>query len=95
MVRRTFPPARAYSKYGRPELDAQVRIQGKALNKAQKPHELYRWIFRKFTPVGAPILSLFEGTGSAMVAALVEGCSVVGVDYCSEMVFEITSRVNM
>ena len=94
VVRRSFPPARLYSKYGRPELDAQQRVGSKVLNKAQKPHELYRWIFKKFTPAKASILSLCEGSGTACVAALVEGHSVTGVDYCAEMVNYSYQRVH-
>jgi len=81
------------SLYGRPEIDCQVRTLGLILNRAQKPVDLYRWLLRHFSAPGDNVLSLHEGTGSAAMASILESRSVIGVDYCLEMIVQARSRL--
>lgn len=69
----------------RPELDLvrQVPNTKQVVNVTQKPVELYRWIYRHFNGAGdkMTVLSVCDGTASAVVAALANGHDAVGVDY--------------
>lgn len=57
------------------------------VNSTQKPVEAYRWINRHFNPTGDKlnILSLCDGTGSAVVAAVADGHNAVGVESLATM----------
>lgn len=52
-----------------------------------------RWLVRHFSKRGDRVLSLFDGTGTTTVAALMEGRHCVGVDYCTEMHQQAAFRV--
>lgn len=45
-----------------------------------KPIDLMRWLVRLVTPPGGTVLDPFCGSGTTLVAAVLEGCSAVGVD---------------
>lgn len=90
---RFFVPPLGISKYGIPAIDAQVKVNGLLLNPSQKPVELMRWLVRHFSKVGDRVLSLFDGTGTTTVAALMEGRHCVGLDYCTEMHQQASFRV--
>jgi hypothetical protein len=63
------------------------------VNVTQKSVELLRWLIRKTSVPGSPVLSLFDGVGSAAVAAVVEQRCVLSVDYCEEMFQAATRRM--
>ena len=68
-----------------------AKMQGnKALNEvrihtAQKPVELYRWIFREFAQPGNKILDTHLGSGSSRVAAYDAGLDFVGYEIVSKI----------
>lgn len=51
-----------------------------------KPIALMRYLIRVFSPKGGTVLDPFLGSGSTAIAALQEGCDVIGIDltqhYC-------------
>lgn len=71
----------------RPELDSLlVNVSGQTVNVTQKPVELYRWIHRHFSDGDKlRVLSLCDGTGSAVIAAAADGHDAVGIDYNRKM----------
>lgn len=76
----SFPPPLVDSKYGRTDVDAQLREDGAAVNPTQKSVEETRLLVRTLAPQGGAVLSLCNGTGTALVAAAMEGRMAVGVD---------------
>jgi site-specific DNA-methyltransferase (adenine-specific) len=45
-----------------------------------KPVDLMRWLCRLITPPGGRILDPFAGSGSTLVAALMEGFAATGIE---------------
>lgn len=68
------------SRYGRPELDCRFEDALGAHNPCQKSIELERWLVRHFSKQGDTVLSLCCGSGSTILAALLEGRNAVGID---------------
>lgn len=76
----SFPPPEAASKYGRLDIDAELRHEGAAVNPTQKSVEETRMLVRTLCPGGGAVLSLCNGTGTALIASCLEGRMCVGVD---------------
>ena len=85
----SFPRPVTRSRYGRSDIDAAVIDEGgkglgggKAqwINATQKSVEECRCLVRHLTPQQGLVLSVCNGTGTAMIAAALEGRSSVGVD---------------
>lgn len=47
-----------------------------------KPVELLRHLVRLVTPPGGTVIDLFAGSGTTLVAAVLEGLNAVGVEQC-------------
>ena len=75
-----FQPPRKRSKYGRPEVDALLYAGTQVVNPTQKSLEETRLLVRTLAPRGGSVLSMCNGTGTALVAAAMEGRHAVGVD---------------
>ncbi|MGB9848838.1 MAG: DNA methyltransferase [Moorellaceae bacterium] len=58
------------------------RTQGHSavIHPTQKPLQLMRWLIRLVTPPGGLVLDPFAGSGTTLVAALLEGFGCVGVE---------------
>ena len=82
---RWFPPPCSVSKYGNPAEDTVCKAGTLVVNKTQKSIELMRWIVRTCSKEQEPILSLFDGTGTATLASVIEGHCAVGLDYSEVM----------
>lgn len=87
-----------YSKFGRAEVDAIVMKGDKALNPTQKSVEAMRWLVRHFGRSGAGlpgmVVSACDGTGTATVAALLEGRNVIAFEKSASQVELSSHRVN-
>ena len=75
-----FRPPRIDSKYGRPEVDALLYSGKIAVNQTQKSVEETCLLVCTLAPGGGSVLSMCNGTGTALVAAALEGRHAVGVD---------------
>ena len=51
-----------------------------------------RWLVRLVAPPGGLILDPFLGSGTTGMAAILEGCRVVGIEQDAEMAREIAKR---
>lgn len=58
-----------------------------------KPVELMRWLVRLVTPLGGLVLDPFAGSGTTLVAAVLEGFDCVGIEQSDEYVPIIEGRV--
>ena len=76
----SFAPPRKLSKYGRPEVDAMLYAHQQLVNPTQKSLEETCLLVRTLAPRGGAVLSMCNGTGTALVAAAMEGRHAVGVD---------------
>ena len=76
----SFAPPRKASKYGRPEVDAVLYNRADPVNPTQKSIEETRLLIRTLAPRGGSVLSMCNGTGTALIAAAIEGRHAVGVD---------------
>jgi hypothetical protein len=77
----SFPRPEKRSRYMRPELDAVLCGDlGEEVNRTQKSIDECRLIIRLCTPNQGWVLSICNGTGTAMIAAALEGRSCVGVE---------------
>ena len=76
----SFPRPEATSKYGRMDIDAELRHEGASVNPTQKSVEETRMLVRTLCPGGGAVLSLCNGTGTALVASCLEGRMSVGID---------------
>ena len=76
----SFPPPEASSKYGRIEIDGELRHKSAPVNSTQKSIEETRMLVRTLCPGGGAVLSLCNGTGTALIASCLEGRMCVGVD---------------
>jgi len=58
------------------------RAQGHSIviHPTQKPLQLMRWLVRLVTPPGGLVLDPFAGSGTTLVAALLEGFACIGVE---------------
>ena len=59
-----------------------------------KPLDLMRWLCRMVTPPGGKVLDPFSGSGSTLVAALLEGFDAVGIDLKEDYVAIARQRIN-
>ena len=76
-----FPRPESVPKYGRYEIDGLLKgDRGEAVNKTQKSIEESRLLVRLLAPDGGPVVSVCNGTGTAMVASLMEGRDCLGVE---------------
>jgi hypothetical protein len=77
----SFPHPGRSSRYMRPEMDARlIGDQGQDINRTQKSLDECRLIIRLCTPGEGWVLSVCNGTGTAMIAAALEGRSSVGIE---------------
>lgn len=76
----SFPSPQSASKYGRPEVDSELRDNGAPVNPTQKTIEETRLLIRVLAPRRGAVLSVCNGTGTALVAAALEGRHAVGID---------------
>lgn len=76
----SFPSPATHTRYGRAELDAVVGMHGKAVNPTQKPLEETRLLIRQLSPNSGAVVSLCNGTGSALIAAGMEGRWAAGLE---------------
>lgn len=58
-----------------------------------KPTELMRYLVRLVTPKGGTVLDPFVGSGTTAVAALKEGCGVIGIDNNAHHIEIANSRI--
>jgi len=59
-----------------------------------KPISLMRWLVRMVTPPGGTVLDPFAGSGSTLVAAVIEGFQCVGIEREDDYVQIIRSRLS-
>jgi hypothetical protein len=59
-----------------------------------KPVSLMRWLVRMVTPPGGTVLDPFAGSGSTLVAAVIEGFQCVGIEREDDYVQIIRSRLS-
>ncbi len=77
----SFAKPQKISTYGRHDLDAVlVGAQRSIVNRTQKSIDEARLLVRLLSPRGGLVVSVCNGTGTTMVAALLEGRHCVGVD---------------
>jgi site-specific DNA-methyltransferase (adenine-specific) len=50
------------------------------------------WLIRLITPPGGTVLDPFAGSGSTLVAAIAEGCRVIGIEREAEYIGIATAR---
>jgi site-specific DNA-methyltransferase (adenine-specific) len=58
-----------------------------------KPLALMRYLVRLITPPGGTVLEPFAGSGTTLVAAVMEGCNVIGCEITDEYIEIIERRV--
>lgn len=79
-----FDPVHVHSKGGRYPTDIlyvkTAESEGKVLHPTQKPVELGRYLIRTYTNPGDIVLDNTCGSGSFLVAALMEGRNFIGIE---------------
>ena len=76
-----FPRPESIPKYDRYEIDGLLTgDKGEAINKTQKSVEESRLLVRLLAPNVGPVVSVCNGTGTAMVASLMEGRDCLWVE---------------
>ena len=90
-----FQPPRKRSKYGRPEVDALLYAGTHLVNPTQKSIEETRLLVRTLAPRGGSVLSMCNGTGTALVAAAMEGRHAVGVDLSQRQCSHARTRLRV
>jgi hypothetical protein len=77
----SFPHPEKKSRYMRPDLDAVMCGDlGEEINRTQKSIDECRLVIRLCTPNQGWVYSICNGTGTAMIAAALEGRSSVGIE---------------
>lgn len=87
-----------------PQIDIQFRYTAKPSHSERhlagvenahptvKPVALMRWLVRLVTPPGGVVLDPFAGSGTTMIAALIEGFDTIGVELTDEYIQLINAR---
>lgn len=76
----SFPPPQVHSRYGRLDIDGELMDGKSKVNATQKGVEETRLLIRQLAPEGGSVLSVCNGTGTALVAAAMEGRNALGID---------------
>lgn len=89
-----FPPFIYQAKPSRKERDEGLEEDGRAnVHPTVKPVALMRHLIRLVTPAGGTVLDPFAGSGTTLVAGILEGMSVVGCEMTDEYMPIIRGRV--
>ena len=77
------------------ERNERVRQIGERnLHPTVKPVDLMRWLCRLVTPPGGTILDPFMGSGTTLVAAIMEGFSATGIEQSADYVKIAQARID-
>lgn len=84
-------PFRYVAKPNKKERNEQADVPN--VHPTVKPVELMRWLVRLVTRPGGLVLDPFAGSGTTLVAAVLEGCDAIGVELTADYVPIIEGRV--
>lgn len=90
---RFFQTFRYQAKASARERSAGLPAGARNVHPTVKPVELMRWLCRLVTPSGGMILDPFAGSGSTLVAAVLEGFRAIGIEQDPEYVETARHRV--